>query len=466
MNTGLDIIIGSDQMMHIGVVKHIARVEESPIKDKLGQDLRSFEIIFNVGDIITGARAAPLELCREVKVGDHVLIYSMENIYSNTFFYQPIRNLNSPKDSIKLNYNNAGLEIKPTTSGNADILLNAGNNLITVDSESGTITLDSLNGVRINGGTNPIDISNDSQKLHKLVHTLLDEITKMKIICPSGTGTVSPDSIAKFLELDLKFTDLLGDVEKSEYYPVVPENELSKENVEDLVRDLGLDILADEEVYISGTNAEIDSAKESFEGDLGDEETPTTTPTPVVAGPNTSVPLDPECPVDVKNSTKLSPNFTVASLTTGTAFPHSLRDLNASYTTASGKRVSTTISKDELACNLKGLAVNILEPLKAQYPNMRVTSCFRTSNTVTSGISQHCKGEAVDVQFSGIGPSGYVPIAAWVAQHLPYDQLIFEHSPKGTIWLHISYVRGRPGRRSQLTMLKGKYTPGLTLHYA
>lgn len=467
MNTGLDVIIGNYQNSYIGVVKKVSRIEGTEVNDKLGNKLKPFEIIFNVGDIISGARAAPLELCKEVNIGDRVIVYSMESIYNSTFFYVPIRNLNEPRNSIKLNYNNAGLEIKPTTEGKADILLNAGNNLITLNSEDGTITLDSLNGVLINGGTNPIDIRNNTHTLHELVKALINEITLMKVLTPSGAGTVDPSSISKFLDIGLKFDDLLGDVDKTEYYPVVPDNPLSKENVEDMVRELGLDILADEEIYISGTNAEIDTLRESFEGELEDEGVPVSPPTTIPTEVNTSTALDPICPVgEIKNSTKLTPYYDVAKLTTGTIFPHSLRDLNATYTNSSGKRVSTTLTKAEIACNLKALASNILEPLRARYPNMYITSCFRTSNTVSKGISQHCKGEAVDIQFRGIPPSGYMAIATWMTKNLPYDQIIFEHSPKGSIWIHVSYVRGKQGRRSQLTMLKNKYTPGLKLYYA
>lgn len=467
MNTGLDVIIGNYQTSYIGVVKKVSRIENSKISDKLGNILKPFEIIFNVGDIISGARAAPLELCREVNVGDRVIIYSMESIYNSTFFYIPIRNINEPRNSIKLNYNNAGLEIKPTTEGRADILINAGNNLITVNSEDGTITLDSLNGVLINGGTNPVSIKNDSHDLHTLIKSLINEITSMKLLTPSGPGTVDPTSITKFIDLGLKFDDLLGDVEKTEYYPVVPDNPLSKENIEDMVRELGLDILADEEVYISGTNAEIDQARESFEGELSDDETPTVTPSPVPNEANTSVALDPSCPAgEIKNSTILSPNFDVAKLSIKTSFPHTLIDISPSYTIkATGKRVTEHYSKEVIACNLKALAINILEPLKARYSNMYITSGFRAENSVKHGVSQHCKGQAADIQFRGVPPSGYVPIAAWITKNLPYDQIIFEHSPKGTIWIHVSYVRGRPGRRSQLTMIRNKYTPGLKLHY-
>lgn len=466
MNLGIDVIVGNVQTNHIGVVKKVARKEGADVTDKLGNKLKPFEILFSVGDILSGARAAPLALSKEVNVGDKVLIYSMESIYNSTFYYLPIRNINDPKDSIKLNYNNAGLEIKPTSEGNADILLNAGNNLITVNSTDGTITLDSLNGVSINGGTNPISIKNDSQDMKDLVQKLLDEIQQMKIITPSGTGTVDPSSIAKFIQLGLQFDDLLGDVDKTEYYPVVPENSLDKANIEDMVRELGLDILTDEEVYISGTNAEIDQARESFEGEL-DEDVPTDPPTEITTAPNVSTANDPTCPVgEIKNSTQLSPNYDVAKLSTKCVFPHTIRDLDTTYTNKAGKVVRVQLSKAEIACNMKALAVNILEPLRTRYPNMFITSCIRTSNTVKGSVSQHLKGEAADIQFSGISPSGYVPIAKWIVENLPYDQIIFEHSPKGSIWIHVSYVRGRPGRRSQMTMLKNKYTPGLTLHYA
>ena len=113
---------------------------------------------------------------------------------------------------------------------------------------------------------------------------------------------------------------------------------------------------------------------------------------------------------------------------------------------------------------MKGLAVNILEPLRAQYPKIRINSAFRGTASLSGGkVSQHQKGEAVDIQIPLMAPKGYLPIAEWCIANLPFDQLIFEHG--NSIWLHISYKRGGKQRKELLTMYKGNYESGLTLYY-
>jgi hypothetical protein len=105
-----------------------------------------------------------------------------------------------------------------------------------------------------------------------------------------------------------------------------------------------------------------------------------------------------------------------------------------------------------------------LEPLRAKYPGLRINSGFRKG----AGTSQHNKGMAVDIQWAGLSPAGYSPIAQWVTENLPVDQLIFEHG--NSIWLHISYNRGLSKQRGQLLTYYPKdtpqYKPGLTNYYA
>lgn len=120
------------------------------------------------------------------------------------------------------------------------------------------------------------------------------------------------------------------------------------------------------------------------------------------------------------------------------------------------------ISAEDIVCNLKNLAENVLEPLKAKYPNMIVTSGFRTG----SGTSQHLKGEAVDIQIKNASKSFYMEVAKWIKDNLPYDQFLFEQKSYGTRmpWLHISLTRGRKQRGQVLTFFNNKkYANGLVL---
>ena len=148
---------------------------------------------------------------------------------------------------------------------------------------------------------------------------------------------------------------------------------------------------------------------------------------------------------------QLSPNYKLKDLTIKTLFPHKLKS-------------QVGLSERDIVCNLKNLAVNILEPLKKKYPTMRVNSAFRGTPSA-GGKSQHMKGEAVDVQFTHCTEDeDYVPIAKWVAANLPFDQMIFEHG--NSIWLHISCKRSGSQRGQLLTMWKGDYEPGLKLYRA
>ena len=147
---------------------------------------------------------------------------------------------------------------------------------------------------------------------------------------------------------------------------------------------------------------------------------------------------------------KLSPNFRLRDLSIGTVFPHKIK-------------AQVGLTEEEIICNLKNVAQNILEPLKAKYPNVRVNSAFRGTASIPGGVSQHQKGEAVDVQFIGVSPKAYIPIANWVKANLPFDQLIFEHG--NSIWLHISCKKDAKQRKQLLTMKNGKYEPGLKCYY-
>lgn len=93
-------------------------------------------------------------------------------------------------------------------------------------------------------------------------------------------------------------------------------------------------------------------------------------------------------------------------------------------------------TEQQIIDNLSVLANNVLEPIKAQYPNMFVTSAWRRGN----GRSQHERGNAADMQFSGAAKSDYIDFANWIRENVPHDQLILEFKNTGTglPWIHIS----------------------------
>ena len=169
--------------------------------------------------------------------------------------------------------------------------------------------------------------------------------------------------------------------------------------------------------------------------DRGDH---TTSDNPYISEPeagNTSVSPNPTDPNNynpdgtfiggINYRLQISPNF-------------KLRDISSSAVVTKNRIVHLQHGNTEqqIIDNLSVLANNVLEPIKAQYPNMFVTSAFRRGN----GTSQHERGHAADMQFSGVAKSDYLDIATWIRENVPHDQLILEFKNTGTglPWIHIS----------------------------
>ena len=124
---------------------------------------------------------------------------------------------------------------------------------------------------------------------------------------------------------------------------------------------------------------------------------------------------------------QLSPHFTVGSLS-----KHAIA--SPCVVTAQHGLTATQITR-----NLQLLAINCLEPIKKQYPDMQVTSAFR----IGSSKSQHELGMAADMQFASANSdkSLYFAYAQWVKNNVPFDQIILEYKNDGTKlpWLHVSF---------------------------
>ena len=95
--------------------------------------------------------------------------------------------------------------------------------------------------------------------------------------------------------------------------------------------------------------------------------------------------------------------------------------------------------------NLVYLCAFVLEPLRvAMNEPIKIGSGFRCQqlNKAVGGVynSQHLKGQAADLCIDGDIEKG----KRWfnyIKEHLPFDQLIWEHYPKtGSYWVHVSFV--------------------------
>lgn len=99
--------------------------------------------------------------------------------------------------------------------------------------------------------------------------------------------------------------------------------------------------------------------------------------------------------------------------------------------------------------NMKELCENILEPVREEFGVTVINSGYRSKqlNEAIGGssTSQHCKGEAADIEVPGVSN---LEIAQWIVDNdLPFDQLILEFYTEGepsSGWVHVSYgVRKR-----------------------
>lgn len=146
----------------------------------------------------------------------------------------------------------------------------------------------------------------------------------------------------------------------------------------------------------------------------------------------------------------------------------SLEELTKSQT---GERlgIDNTPSEVEQAA-LKAVCENIVEKVRAHFGKpVHINSGYRgpALNKAVGGAasSQHCKGEAVDMEIAGLANGD---LAKWVRDNLDFDQLILECYKPGVPssgWVHCSYKAGGGNRKDVLTaaMVDGKmtYTPGI-----
>ena len=94
--------------------------------------------------------------------------------------------------------------------------------------------------------------------------------------------------------------------------------------------------------------------------------------------------------------------------------------------------------------NLVYLAAFVLEPLRvAMGRPINISSGYRCEqlNRAVGGAynSQHLKGQAADINIDGDMAFGR-KVFDYIKNHLPFDQLIWEHDRSGTYWVHVSYV--------------------------
>lgn len=143
---------------------------------------------------------------------------------------------------------------------------------------------------------------------------------------------------------------------------------------------------------------------------------------------------------------RLSTNFTLAEFTKSQ--------------TAIRQGLDNTPGEEHLA-NAKELFENVVQKVRENFGVTVINSGYRgpALNTAVGGSSnsQHCKGEAVDIECPGTANE---TVAQWIADNLEFDQLILEFAEKGIPdagWVHVSYV-SEGNRKQILTALRDPAT--------
>ena len=121
------------------------------------------------------------------------------------------------------------------------------------------------------------------------------------------------------------------------------------------------------------------------------------------------------------------------------------------YSNTAIRRGIDNIPNEDQLSNMKLLAEKVFQPLREWVGKpIKINSFFRSPELNTaiggSGKSQHCKGQAIDIDDT----FGYVSNAEmyhWIKENLDFDQMIWEFGDDDNPnWVHVSYVSGEKNR--------------------
>jgi len=119
--------------------------------------------------------------------------------------------------------------------------------------------------------------------------------------------------------------------------------------------------------------------------------------------------------------------------------------------TATRLGIDNIPTAEHLIC-MKLVAEKCFEPLREWYKKpIRINSFYRGSklNKAVKGSlsSQHCKGEAIDMDAGSIEENK--KLFEWCKANLDFDQIINEYNFS---WVHISYTEKKPNRKQILSI--------------
>ena len=112
---------------------------------------------------------------------------------------------------------------------------------------------------------------------------------------------------------------------------------------------------------------------------------------------------------------------------------------------------------------MKYVAENIFERVRAHFGNkpIAISSFFRNfaTNKAVGGsqTSQHCKGEAMDIDADTFGGITNKEIFNYIKDNLDFDQLIWEFGTNNNPdWVHVSLTKGL-NKRQVLKAVKNEF---------
>jgi hypothetical protein len=126
--------------------------------------------------------------------------------------------------------------------------------------------------------------------------------------------------------------------------------------------------------------------------------------------------------------------------------------------TAKRRGINNTPSGAHLE-NFKKLAENIFEPIREHFKVPIIISSGYRSKELNSAIggsstSQHCQGEAIDIDMDGTSITN-AQIFHFIKDNLVFDQMIWEFgTDKNPDWVHVSYESTGKQRKQILKAVK------------
>ena len=126
--------------------------------------------------------------------------------------------------------------------------------------------------------------------------------------------------------------------------------------------------------------------------------------------------------------------------------------------TATRRGIENDPNDEQLKC-METIAEEVFEPLRAYVGGpIKINSFFRSPELNKaiggSGKSQHCKGQAIDIDDT-FGRMTNAEMYHWIKEYLDFDQMIWEFGDDDNpSWVHVSYVSAEDNRNRCLKAYK------------